>query len=331
MTLRATTSCNAAHAVCTAANGRLLQGVSATVSPSLPALSVFDAEVQEGSGARLDFEVRLSRAAEVRVGVYYETADGTARAGRYPDGSISYRARRDCEAGRYNDDNGDYLPASGLLLFEAGETVKTVSVAVCDDAHDEGSETMYLRLTGLALVEGLDVSSYIADGEAVGTITNDDPMPGAWLARFGRTVGSQVLEAVSARVDGRPNSHLRVGGVTVGGVSPLDATAPLTPRDRLAAHLAQGPDARRPEGARPERARVAARQLVPPRVAGGSGQRPGVLGLGPGEHRRLPGRGGRPDDGRRRDHRACWASTPSGSSCWPGLCWRTARATAATT
>ena len=260
VTLRATTSCNAAHAVCTAANGRLLQGISATVSPSLPALSVFDAEVQEGSGARLDFEVTLSPAAEVRVGVHYETADGTARAGspdRYPDGSISYRARRDCEAGRHNDDNGDYLPASGLLLFEAGATVKTVSVAVCDDAHDEGSETMYLRLTGLALVEGIWVSSYIADGTATGTITNDDPMPGAWLARFGRTVGSQVLEAVSARVDGRPNSHLRVGGVTVGGVTvggvslggitPLDAAAPLAPRDRLAAHLAQGPDARRPE------------------------------------------------------------------------------------
>ena len=250
VTLRATTSCNAAHAVCTAANGRLLQGISATVSPSLPALSVFDAEVQEGSGARLDFEVRLSPAADVRVGVFYETADGTARAGspdRYPDGSISYRARRDCEAGRYNDDNGDYLPASGLLLFEAGATVKTVSVAVCDDAHDEGSETMYLRLTGLALVEGIWVSSYIADGTATGTITNDDLMPAAWLARFGRTVGSHVLEAVSARVDGRPNSHLRVGGVTVGGVSPLDAAAPRTPRDRLAEHLAQGPDARRPE------------------------------------------------------------------------------------
>ena len=247
VTLRATTACNAAHAVCTAANGRLLQGISATVSPSLPALSVFDAEVQEGSGARLDFEVRLSPAADVRVGVYYETADGTARAGRYPDGSISYRARRDCEAGRHNDDNGDYLPASGLLLFEAGETVKTVSVAVCDDAHDEGSETMYLRLTGLALVEGLDVSSYIADGTATGTITNDDPMPGAWLARFGRTVGSHVLEAVSARVDGRPNSHLTVGGVSLGGNTPLDAAAPLTPRDRLAEHLTQGPDARRPE------------------------------------------------------------------------------------
>ena len=250
VTLRATTSCNAAHAVCTAANGRLLQGISATVSPSLPALSVFDAEVQEGSGARLDFEVTLDPAAEVRVGVYYETADGTARAGspdRYPDGSISYRARRDCEAGRHNDDNGDYLPASGLLLFEAGATVKTVSVAVCDDAHDEGSETMYLRLTGLALVEGIWVSSYIADGTATGTITNDDLMPAAWLARFGRTVGSHVLEAVSARVDGRPNSHLRVGGVTVGGVSPLDAAAPLAPRDRLAAPLAQGPDARRPE------------------------------------------------------------------------------------
>ena len=230
-----------------AALGHEAASPQATVSPSLPALSVFDAEVQEGSGARLDFEVTLSRAAKVRVGVHYETADGTARAGRYPGGSISYRARRDCEAGRHNDDNGDYLAASGLLLFEAGETVKTVSVAVCDDAHDEGSETMYLRLTGLALVEGIWVSSYIADGTATGTITNDDPMPGAWLARFGRTVGSQVLEAVSARVDGRPNSHLRVGGVSLGGIIPLDAAAPLAPQDWLAEHLAQGPDARRPE------------------------------------------------------------------------------------
>ena len=30
----------------------------------------------------------------------------------------------------------------------------------------------------------------IADGEATGTIENADPMPSAWLVRFGRTVGS---------------------------------------------------------------------------------------------------------------------------------------------
>ena len=246
--LRATTDCEASHAVCTAANARLLQGVSATVSPALPALSVFDAEVQEGPGAQLDFEVTLSPAAGVRVAVYYETADGTARVGRYPGGGIPHWVRRDCEAGRHNSNNGDYLAASGLLLFEAGETVKTVSVAVCDDAHDEGSETMSLRLTGLPLAGGILVSSYIADGSATGTITNDDPMPGAWIARFGRTVGSQVLEAVSERLDGSPAaSHFNLGGVSLGGNLSLDAAAPLTPQDWLAEQLAAGPDARRPE------------------------------------------------------------------------------------
>ena len=64
-----------------AALGHEAASLQATVSPPLPALSVFDAEVQEGSGARLDFEVTLSPAADVQVGVYYETADGTARVG----------------------------------------------------------------------------------------------------------------------------------------------------------------------------------------------------------------------------------------------------------
>ena len=34
----------------------------------------------------------------------------------------------------------------------------------------------------------------------MGTIANDDPVPEAWLARFGRTVTGQVLDAVEARL-----------------------------------------------------------------------------------------------------------------------------------
>ena len=99
----------------------------------------------------------------------WATADGSARAG------------------------SDYTARKGKLSFAAGETEKTVSVPVLDDAHDEGEETMRLRLTAAS-------GAVIADGVATGTIENTDHMPAAWLARFGRTVTDQVLDAVEARL-----------------------------------------------------------------------------------------------------------------------------------
>ena len=43
----------------------------------------------------------------------------------------------------------DYTATSGTLTFAAGETAKTVSVPVLDDAHDQSSETLTLTLTGV--------------------------------------------------------------------------------------------------------------------------------------------------------------------------------------
>ena len=237
-----TADCGAEHAVCTAAGDKLLEGISVLV-PGLPAFSVADAEVEEGPGARLDFEVTLSRASAVRVQVRFETADGTARAlpaeeaARYA-GEGSLEARRDCARGRYN---ADYMAASGQLLFEAGVTARTVSVAVCDDGHDEGSETMRLRLTRVEVVEGIWVSSRIADGEAIGTIRNSDHMPRAWLSRFGRTAAEQVLDAVEGRLSaGRsPGAEVSLIGVRVGGTHIEESrardaeTASTVPRDWL--------------------------------------------------------------------------------------------------
>ena len=37
----------------------------------------------------------------------------------------------------------------------------------------------------------------LGDSTATGTITNTDPMPKAWMARFGRTVGTQVVNVLS--------------------------------------------------------------------------------------------------------------------------------------
>ena len=79
----------------------------------------------------------------------------------------------------------------------------------------------------------------------------------AWLSRFGRTVGSQVVEAVNTQLNGIPaDSHLTVGGVRLGDSEHLD-TAALRPQDWLAAQLAKEPDAYHPE----ERT-LTARQLL---------------------------------------------------------------------
>ena len=149
-----------------------LHGLSHNVAHKVdwrPTLSVADARANEGTDAAAAFEVSLSRAAAGTVTVDYATADGTATAG------------------------ADYTAASGTLTFAAGETAKTVSVPVLDDSLDEDEETFTLRLSNAR-------GGWITDGEATGTITNDDPLQKLWLSRFGRTVASHVTDAVSDRL-----------------------------------------------------------------------------------------------------------------------------------
>ena len=168
VTLSSGAACDTLGAVCTADGRALSNTISATVEGPV-AVSVADARVREAAGATLDFEVSLSRAAAGPVSVTWATADGSATAG------------------------SDYRAGQGKLRFAPGETEKTIPVPVLDDAHDEGEETMQLRLTASS-------GAAIADGVATGTIENTDHMPAAWLARFGRTVTDQVLGAVEARL-----------------------------------------------------------------------------------------------------------------------------------
>ena len=62
-----------------------------------------------------------------------------------------------------------------------GEKTKTVSVAVLDDAVDEGEETFSFRLSHAT-------GARLGDATATGTIANVDPLQKMWLSRFGRTV-----------------------------------------------------------------------------------------------------------------------------------------------
>ena len=193
--LEATTSCDALPGVCTP-DGRMLGGGLSVAVPGPVALIVADAEVEEAEGATLDFVVTLSRARTSETTVGYATADGTATAG------------------------SDYTAASGTLTFAPGETGKTVSVTVLDDAHDEGTETLTFTLSNPS-------GAVVADGEATGTITNTDAMPKAWLARFGRTVAGQVLDAVESRLEAPRTAGVEasLAGQRLGGASPEEVEA----------------------------------------------------------------------------------------------------------
>lgn len=121
-----------------------------------PALSVGDGAVAEGNAgtATLVFPVTLSAPTPVPVVAHYVTADGTATAG------------------------SDYTATSGELTIPPGRTAASISVAVNGDTTWEADETLVLRI---------DRALYAvpADGEAIGTITNDDAAP-----RSGHYTGS---------------------------------------------------------------------------------------------------------------------------------------------
>ena len=121
-------------------------------------LAVADAEATEGEDPSLDFVVTLAPAAAWTVRVDYATRDGTARAG------------------------SDYTATSGTLTFQAGDTAKTVSVPVTDDAVQDTPETLTLRLSNA--VPPYDTTSVdwgseeqgvlVVDSVATGTIRNTE-------------------------------------------------------------------------------------------------------------------------------------------------------------
>ena len=164
--------------------------LSALAVVTKPQVSIADATVTEAAGAVLAFTVSLDRAvtaADGTVSVAYATSDGTATAG------------------------SDYTATSGSLTFGVGESTKTVDVPVLDDSVDEGSETLTLTLSNAT-------GATLSDATATGTITNSDPMPQAWLARFGRTVTEQVLDGVTGRIEAErtPGREAMLAGQALG-------------------------------------------------------------------------------------------------------------------
>src|SRR5204863_7875242 len=110
-----------------------------------PSLSINDVTVNENAGTAT-FTVSLSAASSQAVSVDYLMTNGTAGA-------------------------ADYTAGIGTLNFAAGVTTQTITVPITDDLLDEIDETFTVNLAS-------PVNATIADGTAVGTIVDNDVLPG---------------------------------------------------------------------------------------------------------------------------------------------------------
>jgi hypothetical protein len=145
-------------------------------------ISIDDVKVAEDEGdVEAFFTVTLSGPSATPVSVHYETHDGTATAA---------------------DD--DYLPASGTLTIPSNMLTGTITVVVPGDPAFEGDETYTVDLSN-------PVGAAIADGQGVGTISNNDPMPqlsvgNVTVAEGDSGTTAAVFTAVLARLSGMPAS-----------------------------------------------------------------------------------------------------------------------------
>jgi len=135
----------------TAVNAEIADGEGEgliTDDDDAPTLSVDDVEVVEGNGGTTtaQFTVSLSEASGRVVTVDYATADGSATA------------------------DVDYLPASGQLTFQPGQTTRTIDVAVVGDVSSEDDEDYFVNLSG-------PVHATIADGQGLGSIIDEEGKP----------------------------------------------------------------------------------------------------------------------------------------------------------
>ncbi|NCS37921.1 MAG: endo-1,3-1,4-beta-glycanase ExsH [Microcystis aeruginosa BS13-10] len=127
------------------------QGQGTINNDDSASIAITDVTITEGNSGTTNavFTVTLSNAVDTAVTVNYATANGTATTA----------------------DNDYTAIATTPLTFNAGETSKTITVAINGDTKVESNETFFINLSNLN-ANGRNVT--IADNQGQGTIANDD-------------------------------------------------------------------------------------------------------------------------------------------------------------
>jgi parallel beta-helix repeat protein len=151
---------------------------------AVPSLSISDATVTEGNAGTTSasFTVTLAPTSTGTVTVNWATANGTAT------------------------QPSDYVAGSGVLTFTAGQTSKTITVAVNGDTTSEPDETFFVNLSGAS-------GGSVVDGQGQGTIRNDDALgcpaglvPPGMAFNVTVNAGSTSLDWVAVFAPGAPHN-----------------------------------------------------------------------------------------------------------------------------
>ena len=165
-------------------------------------IAIGDVTASESSG-RMRFPITLTRPSDWDIRLEYEITGGTATKG------VDYVDPKTQGGGRDH------------VLVLAGRTSPKLQFDLVEDAIDDDGETITVQITSARLLQpnlvryASDLELVLSDATATGTIENSGIMPKAWLARFGRTVASQAVDAIGGRMEGNRTAHVTVGGQTL--------------------------------------------------------------------------------------------------------------------
>jgi chitinase len=180
------------------ADGR---GVGSIVDDDpLPSLSIADATRTEGNSgtANLTFTVTLAPVSGRTVTVAWAAADGSALA------------------------PADYTASPGTVTFAAGQTSRTFTARIVGDRLDEYDETFGVELSS-------PTNATIADGQALGTIVDNDAPPSLSVNDASVTEGDagSTTASFTIALSGSTEKPVAVDFTTVDGtaVAPTDLDA----------------------------------------------------------------------------------------------------------
>ena len=155
---------------------------------AVPQINISDSNVTEGNinGTNAVFTVSLTFPSLQNVSVDFATEDGTALAGN------------------------DYVSTNGTLMFAPGVSNQTVTVQVNVDVDIEPNEAFYVNLSDA-------VNAPIEDAQGVGTIINDDGLPGQvqffdWEPVSSPQIGNQPFDVMVTARDATSNTVTTFSG-----------------------------------------------------------------------------------------------------------------------
>ena len=161
-------------------------GMGTVISDDGPLLSVDDVQVTEGDSgtSNMQFTVSLSAVATEAFQVSYETVDGSAT------------------------DGSDYSAVNGTLLFDTGDSSKTLLVPILGDEAHEGDESFTVRLHSATVVG-------ISDATGTGTVLGDDPSISISNASLSETDSGNPVMSFTVSLSQDPVDSVTVDFATV--------------------------------------------------------------------------------------------------------------------